>query len=111
MVFVAKVPPTVKVQFMKLPIDGILWRICDIFALWEELPQKPIGILAGPAFPWMKHPNFADVLAGMDCVADCRDADNTATMLQSDAADRLPCAYFDDVRGKEVDRLVAIPSL
>ena len=38
---------------MVLPLDVILWRIRDVLALREELPQKPIGILVGPAFPWM----------------------------------------------------------
>ena len=38
---------------MVLPLDVILWRIRDVLALREELPQKPIGILVGPALPWM----------------------------------------------------------
>ena len=38
---------------MVLPLDVILWRIRDVLALREELPQKPIGILVGPALSWM----------------------------------------------------------
>ena len=38
---------------MVLPLDVILWRIRDVLAFREELPQKPIGILVGPALPWM----------------------------------------------------------
>lgn len=35
-----------------------LWHLCPL----EELQKKSISILAGLAFPWMMHPNFADVL-------------------------------------------------
>ena len=38
---------------MVLPLDVILWRIRDVLAFREELLQKPIGILVGPALPWM----------------------------------------------------------
>ena len=38
---------------MEFPLDIILWRVRDICALREELPQEPIGVLVGPAFPWM----------------------------------------------------------
>ena len=34
-------------------MNVILWRIRDVLAFREELPQKPIGILVGPALPWM----------------------------------------------------------
>lgn len=38
---------------MVLPLDVILWCVRDVLALREELSQKPIGILGGPALPWM----------------------------------------------------------
>ena len=38
---------------MVLPLNVLLWCIREVLALREELPQKPIGILVGPAFPWM----------------------------------------------------------
>lgn len=36
--FVAKALPRAQVQLMVLPLDVILWRIRDVFALRKELP-------------------------------------------------------------------------
>lgn len=38
---------------MVLPLDVLLWCIREVLALREEFPQKPIGILVGPALSWM----------------------------------------------------------
>jgi hypothetical protein len=38
---------------MELPLDVILWCVRDVCTLREELPQEPIDILVGSAFPWM----------------------------------------------------------
>ena len=38
---------------MELSLNVILWCVRDICTLWEELPQEPVGVLVGSAFPWM----------------------------------------------------------
>ena len=46
---------------MVLPLDVFLWCVREVLALREKLPQKPIGILVGPALPWMVRSRKVDV--------------------------------------------------